>query len=80
MIKPMFLDINPSLFLCNHPAIVISSSSTTTSSLLPFMSITYQIISGFVYLKTILGGFPGGSELKNLPANAGDISSIPDLG
>ena len=25
-------------------------------------------------------GFPGGSEVKNPPANAGDTSSIPDLG
>ena len=24
-------------------------------------------------------GFPGGSEVKNPPANAGDTSSIPDL-
>ena len=25
-------------------------------------------------------GFPGGSALKNLPANAGDAGSIPELG
>ena len=25
-------------------------------------------------------GFPGGSVIKNLPANAGDISSIPESG
>ena len=25
-------------------------------------------------------GFPGGSVIKNLPANAGDTSSIPGLG
>jgi len=25
-------------------------------------------------------GFPGGSALKNLPANAGDTGSIPELG
>ena len=25
-------------------------------------------------------GFPGGSVVKNLPANAGDIASIPSLG
>ena len=24
-------------------------------------------------------GFPGGSVVKNLPANAGDMSLIPDL-
>ena len=26
------------------------------------------------------GGFPGGSVVKNSPANAGDVSSIPGLG
>ena len=26
------------------------------------------------------GGFPGGSLVKNLPANAGDTGSIPGLG
>ena len=25
-------------------------------------------------------GFPGGSVVKNLPANAGNTGSIPDLG
>ena len=25
-------------------------------------------------------GFPGGSVVKNLPANAGDVSSVPGLG
>ena len=25
-------------------------------------------------------GFPGGSVLKNLPANAGEVGSIPGLG
>ena len=25
-------------------------------------------------------GFPGGSVIKNLPANAGDMGSIPELG
>ena len=28
----------------------------------------------------MLGGFPGGSVVKNLPANAGDMSSIPGSG
>ena len=26
------------------------------------------------------GGFPGGSVVKNLPANAGDVALIPGLG
>ena len=29
---------------------------------------------------TAYPGFPGGSELKNPPANAGDVGSIPSLG
>ena len=28
----------------------------------------------------IAEGFPGGSVVKNLPANAGDVGSIPGLG
>ena len=31
-------------------------------------------------IKTIPKGFPGGSVVKNLPANAGETGSIPDLG
>ena len=27
-----------------------------------------------------IGGFPGGSVVKNLPAKVGDMSSVPDLG
>ena len=30
--------------------------------------------------KSINSGFPSGSVLKNLPANAGDTDSIPGLG
>ena len=30
--------------------------------------------------KRHLGGFPGGSVIKNLPASAGDTGSIPGLG
>ena len=28
----------------------------------------------------ILRGFSGGSVVKNVPANAGDMDSVPDLG
>ena len=31
-------------------------------------------------LKNDVRGFPGGSVVQNLPANAGDTGSIPDLG
>ena len=27
-----------------------------------------------------VSGFPGGSGVKNLPVNAGDMGSVPDLG
>ena len=32
-----------------------------------------------IYVSLLLG-FPGGSEVKNLPANAGDMGSIPGSG
>ena len=31
-------------------------------------------------IKIIVQGFPGGSKVKNLPANAGDTDSIPGPG
>ena len=31
-------------------------------------------------LSTHIQGFPGGSVVKNPPANAGDMGLIPDLG
>ena len=32
------------------------------------------------YIQYLAVGFPGGSVVKNLPANADDVDSIPDLG
>ena len=32
------------------------------------------------HVEAALGGFPGGSVVKNHSANAGDTGSIPDLG
>ena len=43
---------------------------------------TYIYIYIYVYIYThthIHKGFPGGSVLKNLPASARDVSSIPEL-
>ena len=34
-------------------------------------------IQHFIYLG--MGGFRGGSALKNLPANTGDMGSVPEL-
>ena len=31
-------------------------------------------------MSNICWGFPGGSVVKNLPANAGDVGSIPGMG
>ena len=31
------------------------------------------------YIQYLVVGFPGSSVVKNLPANAGDMDSIPDL-
>ena len=33
-----------------------------------------------IYLKLYFLGFPGGTVVKNLPANAGDTGSSPGLG
>ena len=51
-----------------------------------FLTLTLKW-SGHVVLSLIINkeakipkGFPGGSALKNLPANAGDVGLIPGLG
>ena len=41
--------------------------------------ISTRILNGF-YETNINKGFPGGSMVKNLPANAGHLGSIPGLG
>ena len=44
--------------------------------------IFFQQNTGLVFYTTLMGrvGFPGGSEVKNPPANAGDAGLIPELG
>ena len=42
-----------------------------------------QACSGFftkIFIKKANGNFPGGTVVKNLPANAGDTGLIPGLG
>ena len=34
----------------------------------------------FSHFKNMIGDFPGGTMVKNPPANAGDVGSIPGLG
>ena len=33
-----------------------------------------------IYIYVCIWDFPGGSVVKNLPANAGDVNSVPGLG
>ena len=37
-------------------------------------------LPGHMYKEIVGGGFPDGSVMKNLPVNARDTGSIPDLG
>ena len=37
-------------------------------------------IGGFHNVKNKISGFPGGTVVKNPPANAGDLGSSPGLG
>ena len=38
----------------------------------------WRVTTGFI--RSVCGGFPGGSVVENLPANAGDTGSSPGLG
>ena len=44
------------------------------------VDITTTLLSNYLPMKNRVKAFPGGSVVKNLPANAGDTASIPDLG
>ena len=41
---------------------------------------TYAITHTHTHTHTHTRGFPGGSVIKNPPANSGDVGSIPGLG
>ena len=45
------------------------------------MTVIYflKLASLSIFQKATEQGFPGGSVVKNLPASAGDMGSIPDL-
>ena len=45
-----------------------------------FKHSTSHLICAGKPLSEMLGGFPGGLEVKNLPASAGDMGLIPGLG
>ena len=38
----------------------------------------WKVNKGSTHTHLLLGGFPGGTVVKNLPANAGDMGSIPE--
>ena len=42
--------------------------------------VALKISSYISYQTHIIGGFPGGAVVENLPANAGDTGSSPGLG
>ena len=63
--------------------------SGVTEDILVYMPYTQYFISTENFLRTLeqtfcketmSQGFPGGSVVKNAPANAGDVRSIPDVG
>ena len=49
------------------------------NNLLKYVSLRYLKTYKLSFFKNALG-FPGGPVVKNLPANAGDMGSIPDSG
>ena len=44
------------------------------------MNIPPSFLTQFIVQNDSLGDVPGGPAVKNLPCNAGDTRSIPDLG
>ena len=53
---------------------------SSMSQMLPFKAsslIWWRIIIAPAYMLYVYRGLPGGSVVKNLPANAGDVGSIP---
>ena len=51
--------------------------NNTTNNIFNYVSIYYILIYACVFLYM---GFPGGSAVRNLPANSGDAGSIPGSG
>jgi len=58
-----------------------SSETSSSKNSEPWGGEENQIsrVATLSYLKCIFNGFPGGSVVKNPPANAGDMCSILDL-
>ena len=41
---------------------------------------TYPSVGIEIHVKIVLGNFPGGLVVENLPSNAGDMGSVPGPG
>ena len=71
----------PLTVIC-HISCLQKSLTTKSKSLLLILYLINLFISfiELIAIKTILPGFPGGLVVKNLPANAEDLGSIPGPG
>ena len=63
-------------FLRNHHTVFHSSSTISHSHCLMLFK---RLLSGWIKTR-LMGDFPGGTVVKNPPANAGDTGSIPGRG
>ena len=62
-----------------HQLVVCPGAAHVTSRVLSLFSCQPQRGVMRANQKSTIQGFPGGSVVRNLPANAGDSGSIPDL-
>ena len=60
------------LYLLSRQADSLPLVPSETASLVSKLNINFHLV-------VFIQGFPGGSVVKNLPANAGDMGSIPGL-
>ena len=72
----------PVTVICHISCLQKSSLTTKSKSLLLILYLINLFISfiELIAIKTILPGFPGGLVVKNLPASAEDLGSIPGPG
>ena len=57
-----------------------SEVQTTISAVCTWPGYLSSMCLGFLISKVRIRDFPGGTVVKNSPANAGDMGSIPGLG
>ena len=73
-IKTKYLSIYP---ICMSSFVIFPAQVFLPVFLLVCLSF---VICDFYGLRILFHGFPGSSVVKNVPANAGDTSLIPDCG